>query len=60
MTAKELEKWNERRFQICLKLIDKESSAMSNLDINVILQKAERLINALREKEESWNGESKE
>ena len=55
MTRKELDKWNARHFQICMQILkgfSKESNGMlTRLDMDVIIIKANRMIELLQERE---------
>ena len=55
MTKKEIDKWNARHFLICMQILkgfSKESNGMlTKLDMEVILIKANRMIELLQQRE---------
>lgn len=57
MTRKEIEKWNERHFQVCLALITRPNvdsyGATKPLSFHDIIAKADRMVNLLQERERS-------
>lgn len=61
MKPKELTKWNERHFQICLALISRPVlnpyGNSSPLNIGDIINKADRMISLLQEHEEQHSHE---
>lgn len=57
MTKKELKRWNEKHFQICLILLEQEAASsecmMNKLEMVNIISRANKMIQLLYEREKS-------
>ena len=58
---RETEKWNERHFQLCLAIIARTETNMyghtKSLDFPDIINKADRMVSLLQQREKQTNGE---